>query len=54
MAEGLAAVLALIGLLPSVHPLMDDKGRAPDEGFATLLTLVRFQASMDSLVFTQA
>lgn len=54
MTKDLATFLTLIRFLPSVDPLMDDKGRAPNEGLATVFTFVGFLPSVDSPMFGQA
>lgn len=54
MTEDLATFLTLIWLLPSVDSLVNNEGRAPNEGFATLFAFVGFLSSVDSPVFTKA
>lgn len=54
MTEDLAALFTLIRLLTSVDSLMNDEGRAPDEGLAAVLTLIGFLPGVDSPVLSQA
>lgn len=50
MTEDLATLVTLIRFLAGVDSLMDDQGRAPDEGLATVFTFVGFLSSVDSPV----
>lgn len=54
MTEDLATLVTLIRFLAGVDSLMDDQGRAPDEGLATVFTFVGFLSSVDSPVLSQA
>lgn len=54
MAKGLATLFTLIRLLPRVDPLVDDEGRAPDEGFPTLLALIGLLPRVDPPVLAEA
>ena len=54
MTEDLAAFFTRIGFLPSVDYLVNDEGRAADEGLAAVFTRIRFLPSVDSPMLSQA
>lgn len=50
LPERLPTLAALVGLFPSVCPLMYDENVALTEGFPALLALVRLLSSVSSLM----
>ena len=48
--KGFPTLAALVGLFPSVRPLMNDEDVALTEGFPALLALIRLLPSVSSLV----